>query len=176
MISIYIIMPKTNLRGGNKRKKGKNGATEMNRPIDFAKEGQIYGQVSKTVGGRRFIVTCFETDPKGDFILSEKLCHVCGKMRKKVWINEQDIVLLSIRDFDKSKGDIIHRYNNDESRILKKQSLIPNVELVKGKVEENNDINFDFNDEIPQKIQKEPKKDEPYLVLDMSDSEEIDEL
>ena len=48
-------MPKTNIRGGNKRKKGKNGATEMNRPIDYAKEGQLYGQVSKTVGGRRLL-------------------------------------------------------------------------------------------------------------------------
>ena len=170
-------MPKTNIRGGNKRKKGKNGATEMNRPIDYAKDDQLYGQISKTVGGRRFIVTCFEKDPKGDFILSEKLCHVCGKMRKKVWINEQDIVLVSIRDFDKSKGDIIHRYNNDESRIFKKQNLIPNVELVKGKVEENNDINFDYISETPQQqTKKEAKNDEPYLVLDISDNEEIDEL
>ena len=29
----------------------------------------------------------------------KRLCHIRGKMRKKVWINQSDIVLLGLRDY-----------------------------------------------------------------------------
>ena len=50
-------MPKTNIRGGNKRK---NGTDTINRTLDFADEGQIYGHVSKVLGGGNFSVNCYE--------------------------------------------------------------------------------------------------------------------
>ena len=178
-------MPKTNLRGGNKRKKGKNGTVELHRILDYAQEGQLYGQVSKTLGAGRFKVTCFELDLKNDFILSEKICHVCGKMRKRVWINENDIILISTREFTKDKGDIIHKYTNDEARTLKKQKLIPNVELVNGKVEDNSSINFEYsnndndNDNDNENIIK-INNVESYVDINISESDleedDIEEL
>jgi len=170
-------MPKTNIRGGNKKKKGKNGLTDLNRTLDYALEGQLYGQISKTLGGSRFLVKCFDKDPKNnEFILKEKICHVCGKMRKKVWINDNDLILLSVREFDETKGDIIHKYTNDEARKLKKKKLIPNIELVNGKVE-SNEVNFEYSNQILGKKENKINKNEPYLVIDITDSEEdIDEL
>ena len=29
----------------------------------------------------------------------KRLCHIRGKLRKKVWINHSDIVLLGLRDY-----------------------------------------------------------------------------
>ena len=174
-------MPKTNLRGGNKRKKGKNGSSEIHRPIDYALEGQLYGQVSKTLGAGRFNVTCFERDERNNFIMSEKICHVCGKMRKRVWINENDIILVSVREFAKGKGDIIHKYTNDESRTLKKDNLIPNVELVNGKVEDNSAINFEYSNETDSGNQIQiQQQNRPYLDISISEDEfeedDIEEL
>jgi len=37
----------------------------------------------------------------------------------KVWINVGDIILLSVREFQDDKADVIHKYNNDEIRALK---------------------------------------------------------
>ena len=138
-------MPKTNIRGGNKRKKGKNGTDTMNRTLDFADDGQIYGHVSKVLGGGNFSVNCYEKDIRNEFITCEKLCHVRGKLRKKVWINLNDLVLLSVRDFDNSRGDIIHKYTINEEKQLKKMKFIPSVEIVNGKMEQNDDIGFDNN-------------------------------
>jgi len=40
-------------------------------------------------------------------------------MRKKVWINQGDIVLLSLRDFQDDKADVIVKYTPDEvSRVV----------------------------------------------------------
>merc|ERR1712033_21098 len=29
----------------------------------------------------------------------KRLCHIRGKLRKKVWINQSDIVLIGLRDY-----------------------------------------------------------------------------
>lgn len=37
----------------------------------------------------------------------------------QVWITQGDIILLSLRDFQDDKADVIHRYTPDEARSLK---------------------------------------------------------
>ena len=46
-------------------------------------------------------------------------------MRKKIWIRVHDSVLLSLRDYQDNKADIIHVYNNDEIRLLKSYGELP---------------------------------------------------
>lgn len=46
-------------------------------------------------------------------------------MRKKVWINQGDIILLSLRDFQDDKGDVILKYTADEARTLKSYGELP---------------------------------------------------
>merc|ERR1739838_96727 len=57
----------------------------------------------------------------------QRLCHIRGKMRKKVWIVPGDIVLVSCRDFQEDRGDIIHKYLPDEARQLKAKKEIPDT-------------------------------------------------
>jgi translation initiation factor 1A len=41
---------------------------------------------------------------------TQRLVHIRGKLRKKVWINNGDIILLSLREFQDEKGDVILKY------------------------------------------------------------------
>jgi translation initiation factor 1A len=34
------------------------------------------------------------------------LCHIRGKLKKKIWINQGDTVLLSMREFEDDKADV----------------------------------------------------------------------
>merc|ERR1712190_492282 len=45
--------------------------------------------------------------------------------RQKVWVNQGDIVLVSLRDFQDEKGDIIVKYTADEARNLKTYNELP---------------------------------------------------
>ncbi len=47
------------------------------------------------------------------------------KGRRKVWIRKNDIVLISLRDFEKRKADIIHKFTPDEVCLLRKEHEIP---------------------------------------------------
>merc|ERR1719318_325140 len=48
----------------------------------------------------------------------KRLCHIRGKLRKKVWINQSDIVLIGLRDYQDAKADVILKYSADEARNL----------------------------------------------------------
>ena len=67
-----------------------------------------------------------------------------------------DMVLIGLRDYEDAKGDVILKYNDDESRSLKSYGELPDsIKLNEGIIDvedeedKDNDIGFDFNvDEI----------------------------
>lgn len=69
------------------------------------------------LGNGRLEAQCFDGE--------KRLAHIRGKLRKKVWINQGDIILISLRDFQDGKADVIQKYNADEARALKQQGELP---------------------------------------------------
>jgi initiation factor 1A len=67
-----------------------------------------YAQVTKMLGNGRLQAQCFDGETR--------LAHIRGKMRKKVWINQGDIILISLRDFQDDKADVIVKYTVEEVR------------------------------------------------------------
>jgi len=55
----------------------------------------------------------------------KRLCHIRGKMRKKVWVNAGDVVLVGLREFQDAKADVILKYQADEARSLKAYGELP---------------------------------------------------
>ena len=73
----------------------------------------------------------------------KRLCHIRGKLRKKVWINQSDIILVGLRDYQvrlnfelfsvlqqcfplqDAKADVILKYSADEARNLKSYGEFP---------------------------------------------------
>ena len=76
-----------------------------------------YAQVIKMLGNGRLEAQCFDG--------ARRLAHIRGKLRKKVWINQGDIILLSLRDYQDEKGDVILKYTADEARSLKAYGELP---------------------------------------------------
>jgi len=111
-------MPKNKGKGGKNRRRGKNENEAEKRELEFKDEGQEYAQVTKMLGNGRLEALCFSDGVK-------RLCHIRGKMRKKVWINQGDVILLSLRDYQDKKADVILKYNTDEARNLMSYGEIP---------------------------------------------------
>merc|ERR1719487_1128652 len=106
-------MPKNKGKGGKNRRRGKNENEGDKRELVFKE----YAQVIKMLGNGRVEAMCFDGE--------KRLGHIRGKMRKKVWINQGDIVLLSLRDFQDGKADVIQKYSSDEARKLKQYGELP---------------------------------------------------
>ena len=102
--------------------------------IDSANTLIAYAQVVTMLGNGRVKVKLFEDDSAVSDEKDEKdrrkdreplTAHIRGTMRKKIWINQGDIILVSLRDFQKDKGDVILKYSADEARSLKAYGELP---------------------------------------------------
>ena len=73
------------------------------------------------------------------------------ELRKKVWINQGDIILLSLRDYQDNKGDVILKYTADEARSLKAYGELPeNAKINETDTyggEGEGDCNFEFDED-----------------------------
>jgi len=110
-------MPKNKGKGGKNRRRGKNENENEKRELVFKEDGQEYAQVLKMLGNGRLEAMCFDG--------TKRLCHIRGKLRKKVWINASDIILIGLRDFQDTKADVILKYTADEARNLKTYGELP---------------------------------------------------
>ncbi|THH04002.1 hypothetical protein EW145_g5837 [Phellinidium pouzarii] len=106
------------------------------RSTNSSKKRRQYAQVIKMLGNGRLEAQCFDGE--------KRLAHIRGKMRKKVWINQGDIVLLSLREFQDDKADVIAKYTPDEARNLKAYGELPeNAKLNEGDDDEGGgDVEF----------------------------------
>ena len=92
-------MPKNKGKGGKNRRRGKNENEGLKRELVFKEDGQEYAQVTKMLGNGRLEATCFDG--------IKRLCHIRGKLRKKVWINQSDIILVGLRDYQVHTTNIL---------------------------------------------------------------------
>lgn len=80
-------------------------------------ENDVLGIAVKMLGNDRFLVRCQDGH--------ERLCRIRGKMKRRVWIREGDIVLVSPWDFQSDKrGDIIWRYKRNQTDWLKEKGYL----------------------------------------------------
>jgi len=81
-------------------------------------QGEILGRVVKISGGNQVIVACMDG--------KTRLCRIRGKMKRRMWIRERDIVLISPWDFDNKRADIIWRYIKDHADWLQNNGYLEN--------------------------------------------------
>jgi len=135
-------MPKNKGKGGKNRRRGKNENETEKRELVFKEDGQEYAQVIKMLGNGRLEALCFDG--------IKRLCHIRGKLRKKVWINQGDIILVGLRDYQDAKADVILKYNPDEARNLKSYGELPESAKINDTVtfndEEDDDVDIEFGE------------------------------
>ncbi|CDK25783.1 unnamed protein product [Kuraishia capsulata CBS 1993] len=133
-------MPKSKGKGGKNRRRGKNINEGQKRELIYKEEGQEYAQITKMLGNGRVEASCFDG--------IKRMAHIRGKLRKKVWMAQGDIILVSLRDFQDDQCDVVHKYNADEARALKSAGELPESAKINETdtfgQDEDEDVNFEF--------------------------------
>ena len=164
-------MPKNAGIGGKKRQMGKK-THNFERELVFKEPDQDYAQVLRLMGDCRIDLQCMDGQ--------KRIGHIRGKIKKKVWIAMGDIVLVSLREYEKDKCDILQKYTEDEVRKLKQMGEIPeSIKLPENDKKEDDgygDIVFegDDDDEEENTVVKKRynKKDLPSSDSDDNDSDD----
>jgi len=98
---------------GKKKVLSEEELSEMVLPV----ANDVLGVAVKLLGYDRVLVKCQDGH--------ERLCRIRGKMKRRVWIREGDIVLVSPWDFQSDKrGDIFWRYKRSQAEWLRKKGYL----------------------------------------------------
>jgi len=77
----------------------------------------VLGVAVKLLGFDRVLVKCQDGH--------ERLCRIRGKMKRRVWIRQGDVVVVSPWDFQSDKrGDLIWRYTKAQAEMLRKKGYL----------------------------------------------------
>jgi translation initiation factor 1A len=98
---------------GKKKVKNESALHKMLLPS----ANDVLGMAVKMLGGERILVKC--QDGK------ERLCRIRGKLKRRVWVREGDIVLVSPWDFQSdTRGDIFWRYRRNQTEWLRNKGYL----------------------------------------------------
>jgi translation initiation factor 1A len=85
--------------------------------IRIPKEGEVLGIVEQMLGGDKLKVKCSDEN--------YRICRIPGRLRKKVWINVGDLVLVQPwKVQSKERGDVIFKYTPTQVGWLQRKGYI----------------------------------------------------
>ena len=154
-----------NTKGGKKHKRNKKQNDFIEKALRLKEEDQEYAQITDCLGNCRFTVMCFDG--------KERLATMCGGMRGRKFVNQNDIVLVSLREWQDEKCDIIDNYSDNHTKKLKSKGLVP--DSIKLDLDKSNDVELDddnlgfvFSTDIPD-------SDDEDIIKESTSEEELEE-
>ena len=89
--------------------------------VKLPREGQVLGVVDQRLGASRMRVKCLDG--------KTRLCRIPGRLKRKLWVREEDIVLVEPWELQgDEKGDIIFKYRPTQVNWLKKKGYLKEIE------------------------------------------------
>ena len=80
-------------------------------------EGEMFGIADQLLGASRIKVMC--ADGKS------RMARIPGKMKKRMWIREGDLVIIRPWKFQDEKSDVVWRYTKTQASYLSRRKSLP---------------------------------------------------
>ena len=81
------------------------------------RKGEMFGIADQLLGASHIRVA------SADGV--SRLARIPGKLRRRMWIREGDLVIVKPWDFQPAKADIVYRYLRTEATYLSRKGVIP---------------------------------------------------
>lgn len=91
--------------------------------VKLPRGNQSLGIVDQRLGASRMRVRCLDS--------KERICRIPGRLKRKLWVREGDLVLVEPWEFEgDEKGDILFKYRPSQVDWLKKKGYLKKLEEV----------------------------------------------
>ena len=82
---------------------------------------EVIGIVDQRLGASRMKVNCLDGN--------SRVCRIPGRLKRKLWIREKDIVLVEPWEFEEgTRGDIIYKYRQNQVDWLRRKGYIKSID------------------------------------------------
>jgi translation initiation factor 1A len=103
--------------GFDKKKFNKNASEEpriMRAPLP--KDGEVLGIIEQRLGGNKMMVACVDGKSRN--------CRVPGRLKRRLWLRPDDVVIVAPWELDDNKADILLKYKPNQVAWLRKQGYL----------------------------------------------------
>ena len=88
-------------------------------PLPNERINEMFAIADQILGGRRVRVVCADGETR--------LARIPGKMRRRQWVREGDLIVVQPWDFQDSKDDVKKRYSKTQSLYLSRKGVLPEI-------------------------------------------------
>ena len=88
--------------------------------IKIPRNNEVIGIIEQRLGGSRMKVRCLDG--------KTRICRIPGRLKRKLWIREGDLLLIEPWEFDNDKGDVIFKYQSNQVEWLKRKGYLKGIE------------------------------------------------
>ena len=81
------------------------------------KINEMFAFAEQILGGRRVTVLCEDGETR--------MARIPGKMRRRQWVRDGDLIIVWPWDFQDSKADVKHRYTKTQAMYLSRKGVLP---------------------------------------------------
>ena len=109
----------------NKKSKGKKGQQEQNTEanlrvtLPYKPKGEMFAVAETFQGGSRLQLICEDGE--------RRMGRIPGKLRRRMWVRENDLLIVVPWSFQDSKADVKFRYTPTQTSNLKRLGKIPEI-------------------------------------------------
>ena len=110
---------------GKKGKKGKKGYQAQNNEanlrvtLPYKPKGEMFAVAETFQGGSRLQLICEDGE--------RRMGRIPGKLRRRMWVRENDLLIIVPWSFQDSKADVKFRYTPTQTSNLKRLGKIPEI-------------------------------------------------
>ncbi len=80
---------------------------------------EMFAIAEQILGGRRLRAICADGE--------ERITRIPGKMRRRQWVREGDLIIIQPWDFQPSKADVKMRYTKTQALYLSRKGVLPEI-------------------------------------------------
>lgn len=81
---------------------------------------EVFGILVQRLGSSRSRIKCLDG--------KERICRIPGRLKRRLWVREGNIVLVEPWEYVAEKGDIVYKYRINQVSWLKKKGYLKGLE------------------------------------------------
>jgi len=143
------------------------GSSKIRVKMPNTKVNEMFAIAEQILGGRRVTVLCADGETR--------MARIPGKMRRRQWVRDGDLIIVWPWDFQDSKADVKHRYTKTQAMYLSRKGVLPSDVDVFGM---NTQVD-DFDDEdglfASSNDQEDAPEDAPEEAVEEMDDDDDDD-
>ena len=129
-------------------------------PLPNRKVNEMFAIADQILGGRRVRAVCEDGD--------SRLARIPGKMRRRQWVREGDLIVVQPWDFQDEKANVVMRYTKTQSLYLSRKGVLPDIVDLFGMSEDISEVT-----ETSEEVETIEYEDESEIESDLEIEEQV---